>query len=255
MKLNFRFSDTNDNPPPTTDNNDDVMHAVPSIDNNAVSEGVNSLSKGVLKANNSPNIENEESSSSFAQNQNHQTCSGRRVMKPKRLLETTTLGLLSMHSDINIDGHANKPITLFQGQMACNETINNFPDDAINEMHPLIMAASQENNDVMHYHQAMKAEDVDSFRKAMRKEIKSFKDEEIFEILPMKEKPIHKSLISFFWSFKRKRNPVGELIKQKARLCAHGGKQIKGIDYWNTCAPVAQATTVRMMLMSQQMSG
>ena len=74
-------------------------------------------------------------------------------------------------------------------------------------------------------------------------------------MLPMKEKPIHKSLIPFVCSFKRKRAPVVELMKHKARSCAHGGKQIKGIDYWNTCAPVAQAATARIMLTLHRMSG
>ena len=72
----------------------------------------------------------------------------------------------------------------------------------------------------------------------MKKEIKSFKDENTFKILPISEKPSHKSLIPFIWSFKRKRNAFGELIKYKARLCVHGGRQVKDIDYWNTYALV-----------------
>ena len=65
----------------------------------------------------------------------------------------------------------------------------------------------------------------------MDKEIESFKKEEIFKPLPLKDKPANKSLISFVWSFKCKRNPLRELIKHKARLYINGAKQIKGIDY------------------------
>ena len=142
MKVKVRFSDANDDAPPTTENNDYVMHATPSIDNNTVSYGVNSLLEGVSKANNSPNVENEESSNSFAQNQNHQARSGRRVMKPKRLIETATLGLLSMLSSINIDGHANKPMSFFQSQIACHKTMSIFPDDTMNKTNPLTMTES-----------------------------------------------------------------------------------------------------------------
>ena len=67
----------------------------------------------------------------------------------------------------------------------------------------------------------MKADDADEFRKAMKKEIDSFNEEKIFELIPISKKPDHKSLIPFVWSFKRKHNPMGELIKHKARLCIH----------------------------------
>ena len=48
---------------------------------------------------------------------------------------------------------------------------------------------------------------------------------------------------------------MGELIKHKARLCIHGGRQVKGADYWNTYAPVVQSTTTRIMLVLYQMNG
>ena len=54
------------------------------------------------------------------------------------------------------------------------------------------------------------------------------------------------------WSFKHKRNPRGELIKHKARLCVHAGKQIKDTDYWNTHAPIVQHTTDWLMLIMHQ---
>ena len=89
----------------------------------------------------------------------------------------------------------------------------------------------------------------------MSKEISSFKEKEIFEVIPLKDKPIEKNLIPFVWSFKRKHNSLGNLIKYKARLYIHGGKQVKGIDYWNTCAPVVQSLTIRLMIILYQLSG
>ena len=47
---------------------------------------------------------------------------------------------------------------------------------------------------------------------------------------------------------------MGNLIKHKARLHAHGGCQVKGVDYWNTYAPVVQSTTTRIMLILHQMN-
>jgi hypothetical protein len=51
------------------------------------------------------------------------------------------------------------------------------------------------------------------------------------------------------WSMKRKRIPgTGVIQKHKARLCAHGGQQVYGVNYWETYAPVVQWMSVRVML-------
>ena len=163
--------------------------------------------------------------------------------------------MLSIQAGINIDVSHNEPMCFFHGQMAHYETINLLPENTLNHMHPLSMMASKANNDVLCYHQAMKAEDADDFKETMGKEIQSFKDEETYELIHVKRKPSHESLIPFIWSFKRKRSPMGELMKHKARSCAHGGKQIKGVDFLNTHDPVAQSTTVRIMLVLHQMKG
>ena len=89
---------------------------------------------------------------------------------PKRFISTAALGILSMQSDINIDSSYDKPMPIFNRKMACNEKSHSLPDNALNGMHPLMLMGSQANDDVLHYHQAMKYDDVDSFREAMGKE-------------------------------------------------------------------------------------
>ena len=54
--------------------------------------------------------------------------------------------------------------------------------------------------------------------------------------------------IMSIWSFKRKRYPDGTLNKYKARLCAHGGMQTWGQNYWETCAPVVNWASVCLIL-------
>ena len=63
------------------------------------------------------------------------------------------------------------------------------------------------------------------------------------DTLPANAKPI-----KAIWSFKRKRKPDGELLKHKARLCAHGGMQQWGDSYWETYSPVVNMLSVRLML-------
>ena len=50
------------------------------------------------------------------------------------------------------------------------------------------------------------------------------------------------------WSFKRKRSPAGQLLKHKARLCAHGGMQKWGENYWETYSPTVSWMAVRALL-------
>ena len=47
------------------------------------------------------------------------------------------------------------------------------------------------------------------------------------------------------WTLRRKRDPMGAIMKWKARLCAGGHRQVYGDTYWSTFAPVVSWTTVR----------
>ena len=50
------------------------------------------------------------------------------------------------------------------------------------------------------------------------------------------------------WAFKIKRFPDGLVRKLKARFCVRGDRQIEGVDYFDTFAPVVQWSTVRLLL-------
>jgi hypothetical protein len=49
------------------------------------------------------------------------------------------------------------------------------------------------------------------------------------------------------WAFKCKQYPDGWIKKFKARFCARGVKQLKGIEFFETYAPVVQWTTIWLM--------
>ena len=55
--------------------------------------------------------------------------------------------------------------------------------------------------------------------------------------------------------FQNKKNPFGELIKHKARLCVYGGMQREGINFHNTFSPVINGYTVRLIIMMAEMPG
>jgi hypothetical protein len=58
------------------------------------------------------------------------------------------------------------------------------------------------------------------------------------------------NIIPSTWAFKIKRTPEGEIKKFKARFCVRGDKQIEGVDYFDTYAPVVSWSTIRMLLCS-----
>ena len=49
------------------------------------------------------------------------------------------------------------------------------------------------------------------------------------------------------WSMKRKRNPLREITRYKARLCAGGHKSVEFVDYWSTYSPVVSWQTIRLI--------
>ena len=71
----------------------------------------------------------------------------------------------------------------------------------------------------------MKADDCEVFMIVMEKEIKDLTTEDVWETFPKSSLPTSAHIIPLLWIFKRKRNPFGELIKNKAHLCEHGGTQ------------------------------
>ena len=94
----------------------------------------------------------------------------------------------------------------------------------------------------------MKQDDKLEFVDAMEKEISDHEKGKHWSIVHP-DTPSHKArLIKSIWSFKRKRKPDGELLKHKARLCAHGVIQQWGDNYWETYSPVVNMLTVRLIL-------
>ncbi len=61
--------------------------------------------------------------------------------------------------------------------------------------------------------------------------------------------------IMSIWSFKRKRYPDGTLNKHKARLCAYGGMQTWGQNYWEMYAPVVNCASVCLLLAIAKIHG
>ena len=108
----------------------------------------------------------------------------------------------------------------------------------------------------MYLHEAMRAEDKDEFLKEMTKEVDSHTDNEHWVIIKRSKVPKGHQVLPSVWAMRRKRRiDTQEIYKWKARLNLHGGKQTKGLNYWETYAPVAAWSTIRIIMNLAAMMG
>jgi len=111
------------------------------------------------------------------------------------------------------------------------------------------------SNEVFTYHQACKQPDWHSFFEAMEKEIADHESRDHWTLVERSSMPRAAQTIRAIWSFKRKRFPDGRLNKHKARLCAHGGMQRWGENYWETYSPVVNMLSVKLLLIIAKIHG
>lgn len=103
--------------------------------------------------------------------------------------------------------------------------------------------------DVLYYHEAMAAHDREEFVKAMVQEITAHDENGHWVAMKRIELPPGTKVLPAVWAMRRKRRiDTQEVYKWKARLNIHGGKQQKGINFWETYAPVATWSSIRVIL-------
>lgn len=101
----------------------------------------------------------------------------------------------------------------------------------------------------MHMHQAIQQPDAAEFIKAMIKEINPHIEKKHWVLIKRSEVPENADVITAVWSMRRKRDLITNAItKYKARLNIHGGKQVFGMNYYETYAPVATWHTIRLII-------
>ena len=126
--------------------------------------------------------------------------------------------------------------------------VSRLVDNTFNNVPAFLLASHLAQNEVYNYKEAMKQDDAPEFIKAMMKEIEDHEKRGHWTLIRRSEMPANAKTIPSIWSYRRKRFPDGRLEKHKARICAHGGKQQWGIDYWETYSPVVNWISVRALL-------
>lgn len=95
------------------------------------------------------------------------------------------------------------------------------------------------------YEEAMNGEEARLWKKAADKEMNSLIENNTWTLVKL---PEGKTAIGAKWVFKKKINKEGEVERYKARFCAKGYSQEKGIDYNETFAPVLKYKSLRIIL-------
>ena len=109
---------------------------------------------------------------------------------------------------------------------------------------PFAFSASTDP-DTMYLHEARRQKDWPQFQIAMQTEVRAHENRKHWKLRRRSAIPIGVSVLPSVWSMKRKRRiATREIYKSKARLTAHGGKQVHGVNFWETYAPVVDWTSI-----------
>jgi hypothetical protein len=110
---------------------------------------------------------------------------------------------------------------------------------------PMALAAKAADEDMPTWTQAMNGPNRDGFWDACKIEVETLEDMDTWDVV---DRESWMNVLPSTWAFKVKRFPSGLVKKLKARFCARGDRQIEGVDFFDTFAPVVSWTTVRLML-------
>ena len=94
-------------------------------------------------------------------------------------------------------------------------------------------------------HEALKGEQSDQWKEAMKSKYSSLTKNGMWELVPP---PEGKNFVGSPWVLKVKHNEEGSMDHFEARLVAQGYSQVEGVDYKEVFSPVAHYTSVRSLL-------
>jgi hypothetical protein len=142
----------------------------------------------------------------------------------------------------------------FQAFSRANE-VNRDPEDGCDEwLHPFSLAAqaNASSADTPNCYQAMNGIHADGYKEAMQVEYGTLLSKHAWTEVKSEK---WMNVVPSTWAFKCKRYLDGSVQTPKARFCVRGDKQVEGVDYFDTYAPVVTRTIVRIILILSSILG
>jgi hypothetical protein len=103
--------------------------------------------------------------------------------------------------------------------------------------------------DIMYLQQALRQHDAKLFVDTVIKEINSHVENKNWELVHQDTVPEDAQVVPSVWAMRRKRDLTTNKVKShKARLNLHGGKQVYGMNYYETYAPVVTWFAIRLII-------
>jgi len=137
----------------------------------------------------------------------------------------------------------------FDNSLADEDAFHDWHLDLQDRMADPIAFHAEMMGDIMYLHQALRQPDAAEFVKAVVKEVNGHVENHNWELVRRDQVPADIEVVPSVWALRRKRNLItNEITKYKARLNLHGGKQVYGINYYETYAPVVTWFAIRLLL-------
>jgi hypothetical protein len=103
--------------------------------------------------------------------------------------------------------------------------------------------------DIIHLQQVLKQPDAKEFIQAVIKEVNGHVDSNYWTLRKQSKFPEDIQIVPSVWSLQCKHDITTNKVKShKARLNLHGGKQVYGMNYFETYAPVVTWFAIRLMI-------
>ncbi|RVW24034.1 Retrovirus-related Pol polyprotein from transposon TNT 1-94 [Vitis vinifera] len=159
-------------------------------------------------------------------------------------LKTTVHILNRVPSKVSCNENENVPtieVSLRRSQREKRPAISNDCEVYLNECDYDVGLES----DPTSYDQAINSENSTLWLYAMEEELKSMKDNEVWDLV---ELPKGIKTIGCKWIFKTKHDSKGNVERYKVRLVAKGYTQKEGIDYKETFSPISKKDSLRIVM-------
>ncbi|GJY87253.1 putative ribonuclease H-like domain-containing protein, partial [Tanacetum coccineum] len=133
------------------------------------------------------------------------------------------------------------------GNIANSYTVPTTPNTRIHKDHPIENVIGDVKSSVQTRKMTKPTSEQGflSAVEAMQEELLQFKLQQVWILVDL---PIRKRAIRTKWVFGNKKDKRVIVIRNKARLVAHGHRQEEGIDYEEVFAPVARIKAIRLFL-------